>query len=198
MQISEIANLTAGIITSRVLVDRRNNPEGTNKEDAPLNRAIKVLVPKAIHDNRVDHELLADEKLAKEVSSDFLTQEGDLVIKFSSPYDSCLIEKEDEGLLIPSFCCKIRIKDPNRTDGNFLLAYLNSEKCKNELKNKCYGSIMAITKKSDVMKIEVPDFSIDKQKEIGNRFVLVKNIKKKMDGYVRLEQDRLDAIFGEN
>lgn len=197
MQISELATLTAGIITSRVLAGKHGKTETDEDKSIPFEQTIKVLIPKAIHDNKVDHELLAEEELVKEVSPDFLTQEGDLIIKFSSPYDSCLIEKEDEGLLIPSFCCKIRIKDFTKTDKHFLLAYLNSGKCKNELKSKCYGSVMAITKKSDVMKIEVPEFSEEEQKKIGSRFVTVMNIKKKMDEYIKLEQDRLDAVFGE-
>ncbi len=196
MQISDLADLTAGIITGRVLENSKLRHHD-DRGESPLKRKIKVLIPKAIHDNKVDHELLADEMLIKEVSPEFLTHEGDIIIKLSSPYDSCLIEKEDEGLLIPSFCCKIRIKDFEKTDKFFLLAYLNSETCKNELKSKCYGSVMAITKKSDVMKINVPEFLLEEQRKIGERFLNVEKIKKKMEEYIKLENDRLDSVFGE-
>ncbi len=196
MQISNLADLTAGIITGRVLENSKLHHHDDRGESS-IKRKIKVLIPKAIHDNKVDHKLLAEETLIKEVSPEFLTHEGDIIIKLSSPYDSCLIEKEDEGLLIPSFCCKIRIKDFEKTDKFFLLAYLNSEACKNELKSKCYGSVMAITKKSDVMKINIPEFLLEEQRKIGERFLNVGKIKKKMEEYIKLEQDRLDSVFGE-
>ena len=197
MQISDLAVLTAGVITSRVIIgDKRTIETDGDSHDGHYGTPIKVLVPKAIHDGSVDHELLAEEKQSREISPDYLTQEGDIIMKFSSPYDSCLITDKDEGLLIPSFCCKIRIKDFKKTDKYFLLAYLCSSKCKSELKNKCYGSVMAITKKSDVMKIDVPEFDKETQIEIGKRFLTVQMIRKKMDEYIQLEQERLDAVFG--
>lgn len=197
MQISDLAVLTAGVITSRVLIGEKNDLSIDSK-DSSYGKTIKVLVPKAIHDGKVDHSLLAVEKQSREISPDYLTQEGDIVMKFSSPYDSCLITDKDEGLLIPSFCCKIRIKDFNQIDKFFLLAYLCSGRCKTELKNKCFGSVMAITKKSDVMKIEVPVFSIEKQKNIGKRFQTVQALREKLEEYNRLENERLDAVFGGN
>ena len=197
MQISELATLTAGVITNRFLVtDKSTSVEEHDNEF--YGKPVKVLIPKAIHDGKVDHSLLAEEKQSREIPKDYLTEEGDIVMKFSSPYDSCLITENDVGLLIPSFCCKIRIKDFNAVDRFFLLAYLCSGKCKSELRNKCFGSVMALTKKSDVMKIEVPVFGMDSQKEIGKRFRTVQRIREKIDEYLNLEQERLDSVFGGN
>ncbi len=198
MKLSELANLTAGVITSRVLVGN-NRPSDSKEEDNQYRgKSIKVLVPKAIHDGKVDHSLLAEEKQNREIPSDFITQEGDIVMKFSSPYDSCIITAEDEGLLIPSFCCKIRLKDFSRTDKVFLLAYLCSNICKQELIKNCYGSVMAMTKKSDVMKIDVPEFDISVQNKLAKRFVTLQNTRAVFEEYLKLEQERFDVIFGGN
>ncbi len=93
MKLSDVAELTAGVITGRVLEDKKScivNPD---------NR-IQVLVPRAIHDGRLDKTLLAEEYRkddGRDIPSKFLTEKGDIIIKLSSPYDSCLIGDEDQG-----------------------------------------------------------------------------------------------------
>ena len=191
MKLSDCAELTAGVITGRVLEDRKNNTIN------PANR-IFVLSPRAIHDGEIDRSLLAEEYKkddGREIPSKFLTEDGDIIIKLSSPYDSCLIGAEDEGLLIPSFCLKIRVTDP-AVDRYFLLAFLNSKKCRDDLKSRCYGSVMAIVKKSDLEKVELPFFTPVEQEEIGRRYRTVGEIRTVMERYLSLEQERIDVVFG--
>ncbi len=192
MKLSDCAELTAGVITSRVLEDRRSNSVN------PDNR-IYVLAPRAIHDGKIDKSLLAEEYKkddGREIPSKFLTEKGDIIIKLSSPYDSCLIGEEDEGLLIPSFCLKIRVTDP-AIDRYFLLAFLNSKRCRDDLKSMCYGSVVAIVKKSDLERVELPFFSPVEQEEIGRRYRTVGQIRMAMERYISLEQERIDIVFGE-
>lgn len=192
MRLSDAAELTAGVITGRVLEDKKSSAIN------PDNR-IQVLVPRAIHDGRIDKSLLAGEYKkddGREIPSKFLTEKGDIIIKLSSPYDSCLIGEEDEGLLIPSFCLKIKVTDPT-VDRYFLLAFLNSKKCTDDLRSRCYGSVMAIVKKSDLEKVELPVFTTQEQEEIGRRYSTVKLIRAEMERYLSLEQERIDIVFGE-
>ena len=191
MKLSDVAELTAGVITGRVLEDKKScifNPD---------NR-IQVLVPRAIHDGRLDKTLLAEEYRkddGRDIPSKFLTEKGDIIIKLSSPYDSCLIGDEDEGLLIPSFCLKIKVTD-SAINRYFLLAFLNSKKCVEDLKSRCYGSVMAIVKKSDLEKVELPVFTTREQEEIGRRYRTVREIRSEMERYLSLEQERIDVLFG--
>ena len=128
---------------------------------------------------------------------DFKTKDGDIVIKLSSPYDSCLITPEFEGLLIPSFCMKIRVKEEKRIDRDFFLAYLSSDFFKTELRNKCYGTMTALTKKSDFRRITVPEVPREKQIEIGRRFRKVTHLEDLMNRYRELERERLDRVLEE-
>lgn len=211
MQLGEIATLTAGVLTSRVLYDGRrvnheelkDSPELTEKMKDSSGVPIKVLVPKAIKNGRIDEKLLENQVLIKDPKTgkekdvnEFKTNVGDIVIKLSSPYDSCLITPEFEGLLIPSFCMKI-VVDEDLIDRDFFLAYLSSDFFKTELRNKCYGAVTALTKKSDFMRITVPEVPHNKQIEIGQRFRKVTQLENLMNRYRELERERLDRILEE-
>ena len=216
MQLGEIADLTAGVLTSRVLYDGRRVNHEELKDSAELTEKmkessgvpIKVLVPKAIKNGRIDEKLLEDQVLIKDPKTgkeknvdDFKTKDGDIVIKLSSPYDSCLITPEFEGLLIPSFCMKIVVKEKlvkeKLIDRDFFLAYLSSDFFKTELRNKCHGAVTALTKKSDFMRITVPEVPGEKQIEIGQRFRKVTQLENLMNRYRELERERLDRILEE-
>lgn len=211
MQLGEIATLTAGVLTSRVLYDGRrvnheelkDSPELTEKMKDSSGVPIKVLVPKAIKNGRIDEKLLENQVLIKDPKTgkekdvnEFKTNVGDIVIKLSSPYDSCLITPEFEGLLIPSFCMKI-VVDEELIDRDFFLAYLSSDFFKTELRNKCYGTMTALTKKSDFMRITVPEVPREKQIEIGRRFRKVTHLEDLMNRYRELERERLDRVLEE-
>ena len=202
MQLKEIAELKAGVLTNRVLYDARKEEITENADESrDEDYYISVLVPKAIHDGKVDHALLERQKL-KDVNGrpkdvdDFRTREGDIIIKLASPYDACLITKEDERLLIPSFCLKVDA-DPEKVDRYFLLAYFSSGFFMNELKRKCYGSVTALLKKTDFEKITIPDIPLSGQKAIGERYRSVEKMKGLMKEFIALEKERLDTILEE-
>lgn len=190
MLLKDIALLTAGVITKRVIEDEKS--ENNNGEE------ILLLPPKAIQNGRIDHTLLQRETLieGKDISK-FLTREGDIVLKLSSPYDSVIIQKEDEGLLLPSFLLRIEITDKN-INPSYLLAYLNSSLFKESLKKSCYGSVTALVKKSDLDALDIPILSEDKMNEIASRYERMRKIKDKLEEYTDLEEERLNAIWREN
>ena len=198
MQLGDIARLTAGVITGRVLVDARKD------KDESTGFGIRVLVPKAIHDGKVDHSLLESQELQRDRKTgeeknvdNFRTKEGDIVIKLSSPYDSCIINREDEGLLVPSFCLRITDIDEEKVDRYFLLAYFHSKTFLEEIRKKCYGNVMALAKKSDFEKISVPDIPLCEQTAIGERFRRIGELKEAVRRYSSLEEERLDRILEE-
>lgn len=188
MLLKDIALLTAGVITRRVIEDEKSE----NGDE------ILLLPPKAIQNGRIDHTLLQRETVIKGKDiSKFLTQEGDIVIKLSSPYDSVIIQKKDEGLLLPSFLLKIEITDKN-INLSYLLAYLNSSLFKESLKKSCYGSVTALVKKSDLDALDIPLLSAEKMDEIALRYERMRKIKDKLEEYIALEEERLNAIWREN
>ena len=56
--LGDIAELTAGVISQRVLAD---------KEDVETGDSVFVLVPKAIHDGELDGNCLSKEMLKKDI-----------------------------------------------------------------------------------------------------------------------------------
>ena len=189
MLFKEIALLTAGVITRRVIAENENSEENGGE--------ILILPPKAICNGRIDHSLLQKGTLIKGNDiSRFLTRPGDIVLKLSAPYDSAIVNEEDKGLLIPSFLLRIEIITPN-IDRGYLLAYLNSLLFKESLIKNCYGAVTAITKKSDLEYLDIPLLSLEKQKEISSRYEKMMKIKDKLEEYVSLEKERLNSIWGE-
>lgn len=132
----------------------------------------KVLIPKAIFGGRVTHADLGIVKLKKAVDEERMTREGDIVLKLSTPYDAAYIKKNDEGLIVPSFCCVIRGGDTSKVDAEFLTAYLNTEYVREILKSKVAGTTMPMIKLSDIKNLEIPNLSLEKQKNLGEAYNL--------------------------
>lgn len=190
MLLKDIASLTAGVITKRVI----ENETAVAKKG----KEVLILTPKAIHDGRIDHTHLQKERLKSDIDiSKYFTKCGDIIIKLSAPYDSVIIKnKDDEGLFLPSFLLRIDVTNPDVKRG-YLLAYINSPLFKESLMKSCYGTVTALTKKSDLENIDIPILSEEKQEEISSRYERTLEIKNKIDCYLRLEEERLVSIWRE-
>lgn len=132
----------------------------------------QVLIPKAISNGRVNHSDLGTAKLKKSVDNERITKKGDVILKLSTPYDAAYIEDDDEELVVPSFCCIIRIGKGASIDPEFLVSYLNTSYARELLKAKVAGSTMPMIKISDVKDFEVPDVPMEKQRELGEAYSL--------------------------
>ena len=132
----------------------------------------KVLIPKAISGGRVTHADLGTVKLKKTVDEDRITRQGDIVLKLSTPYDAAYIGKDDEGLVVPSFCSILRGIEASKADTQFITAYLNTEYVREILKSKVAGTTMPMIKISDVRDLEIPNVSPEKQKALGEAYSL--------------------------
>lgn len=165
MKLENVASkISSGQIMTRI----------TAKEEAgeEVVKVCKVLAPKAIVDGRVVHKDLSEAKLKKEVDNEKITQVGDVVIKLATPYDSAYITEKDTGLVVPSFCVIIRGVDEELVDTRFLVSYLNTNYVINSLKAKVAGTTMPMIKLGDIKELEVPELSIDQQKQLGEVYSL--------------------------
>lgn len=180
-ELSEI-NIIGGQIISRVEA----------KDEKDKLDTMKVLLPKAISNGFVSMSDVGTVDVKIDVDMKKVTKEGDIVLKLSTPYDACLITKKEEGLLVPSFCAIIN-DIPKILSKEYLLAYLNSTACSNQIKNLVTGSTIAILSVSQIKKLEipVPDFSL--QQEIGTRYLEGINKIKLLNKIVKLEKEYLDS-----
>ena len=126
MKLKDITeSIITGVLTRRIVYDGEDNN--------PSLKDGKILVPKAIDNGLIDHSLLQSVKLERDVKDKFYTKMDDVIMKLSTPYDSCTIDREeDEGLIVPSFSVIIRgIKDGY--DPYFIMAFLSSKYAWNQI-----------------------------------------------------------------
>ena len=192
MKIRDIADeIITGVLTRRVVWEEGNG-------DPSLLKSEKILVPKAINDGLIDHSLLQEVKLFKEVQDKFYTRIGDVILKLSTPYDSCVIEKEeDEGLIVPSFSLIIRKINP-KYNPYFVMAFLSSKCAWAQIKNSREGRVLSIINNVSVAELDVPDFNDEEIKEISNRYKRFLNFKRLSAEIISLEKERNDSLFLKN
>lgn len=174
-------DLIGGQITSRV--EDKTGESG---------KSVDVLIPKAIIHGSVDHNNLGKLIIKSEIEDKKMTKEGDIVIKLSTPYDSCIITKNDEGLLVPSFCAIIRCLD-NSINKGYLVAYLNSEACISQIRNLVVGSTIAILSTGTLKKIEIFIPDKDKQLVISNDYLNALRKEQLLNKIIELEYEKVNS-----
>lgn len=188
MRLDSLCNVISGQIISRL--------KTKSGETSSAIKSARILMPKAIRDGGVIHDDLDEAQLSKDPSLNFLTKEGDIIFKLSSPYGAAYIDKTEEGLLVPSFCCRLtEIKD---VDPFFLLAYLNSKAAMHQYEVACGGAVVAILKINSVRTLEIPDISPAMQAEIGKRYRSILELRYLVENAFNLEKEKFEVLFKEN
>lgn len=177
-------NVIGGQITSRVEA----------KDISEKYETMEVLIPKAISNGRVNHDELGSIDVKLGVDQKRITTEGDIVIKLSTPYDACIISKDDEGLLVPSFCAIIN-NVPEEINKLYFLAFLNSQACKIQIKDIVSGSLTAILSTGQLKKISVPVPDSKVQDELAKKYEKYIEKIKLLEKIVKLESEYLDSRF---
>ena len=159
-------------------------------------QSIKVVIPKSIHsDGSIDSTEMPEEPLKVEPDQKKVTEIGDIVMKLSPPYDAAIVDKESEGAIVPSFCAII--KYDNSIDPGYLLAFLNSGYCKDQLKMQVTGSVMTVLSVGKLANIDFPLPAKKKQKEIGDSFAEAQNKLRLIRRIAELESKKNDVMIRE-
>ena len=187
MKLKNVAEeIITGVLTRRIVYD--GDADSTLQEG-------KILVPKSITDGLIDHTLLQTSRLGKLVKEKFYTRKGDVIMKLSTPYDSCVIEKkEDEGLIVPSFSVIIRgIRAPY--DPYFIMAFLSSKRAWSQIERSRSGRALSIISNESVSELELPSFSETEMKDISTRFRRYLEFRRLSAEIIGLEKERNDILF---
>lgn len=156
----------------------------------------KVLVPKCIHsDGSISAEEMPEENLRTPADPKKLTQDGDIVIKLSTPYDAGLVTTETEGAIVPSFCAIL--KPGHSIDSNYLLAFLNSSTCKDQLRIQVSGSVITVLSVGKIGSVNIPIPPKNEQHAIGGRFIETSDKLAILKKIAVLEAKRNDVVFKE-
>ena len=100
-----------------------------------------------------------------ELGGEHFTQEGDILIRLSHPNTAIYVDKDQEGLLIPSYFANIRVNHDGFVAG-YVAWYLNSEQVKNELLKFQVGTNIPSTNKGILEQIDIPEADREKQQII--------------------------------
>ena len=187
MKLKDVAEeIITGVLTRRIVYD--------GDADSSLQEG-KILVPKSITDGLIDHTLLQTSRIGKLVKEKFYTRKGDVIMKLSTPYDSCVIEKkEDEGLIVPSFSVIIRgIRAPY--DPYFIMAFLSSRRAWSQIERSRSGRALSIISNESVSELELPSFSETEMEVISTRFRRYLEFRRLSAEIIGLEKERNDILF---
>ena len=195
MKLSDIAGeIYTGVLMRRVVFEDSELAAMSDAETATLESA-RILVPKAIADGVIDHSQLQEVKLKKEVKEKFRTHQGDIIMKLSSPYDCCVIEKEeDENLIVPSFCLRIGSIDEDY-DPYFIMAYLTSASAWKQIEKTMMGRALSIISNESVSELMLPSMTPEQRHEAGYRYEKTLEFRRSAGRIIRLEKERNDSLF---
>lgn len=103
----------------------------------------------------------------EELTDRYLTLEGDIVIKLTTPYTTGYISKDLEGLVVPSQFAIIRTKD-DLINPEYLSMYLNSEKVKHDIWVSSTGVVVPVLKISELREFIIPVPNEIRQEQIAD------------------------------
>ncbi len=146
-----------------------------SSSDAPV--TVSVLVPKAIEDARIADDYLVEETVSN-VKDDLFTQEGDVVLKASTPYDHVYIDGKHTGLLVTSFGLILRKRPEANIDMRYLAAYFNMPQMTITLQYLSKGMTLQLLKKKDVEELSIPLPPVANQERLGRLFACVQERKR--------------------
>ena len=182
--LKEIAELNSGLVISR-------------KKATMSDEVVKIyqqLNLRSINKNGfIDLQLLETLEAKEPIDSNYLTSEGDIVVRLTDPFTAVYITKEYEGLVVSSNFCIVKVND--NYSAKFLASYLNSENASKFLQSKLQGSIMKNINMSTVADLPVPQISKERQDIIGKLVDAQIEKIKVTDRIKQLEELRIKALL---
>lgn len=156
MYLGEIARIKVGLVVSR----KKAEVDLEVKAEYPL-----ISLKNIQADGTFTDEPIEIFKSKEVLDAEFFTREGNILVRLSHPNTAVLIDKEQEGLLIPSYFANVEIIDTNVLPG-YIAWYLNTDKVKGELLKSQMGSHIPSTNKQILEKISIPELDLSKQQMI--------------------------------
>ncbi len=180
-------DITSGQIMSRVTA--------TGKMDEPSIGKYKVVIPKCINsDGTLSLSDMAEEEVRVIPDAKRLTKPGDIVMKLSTPYSAAMIDEDSSGCLVPSFCAIVTCCNPE-IDTEYLLAFLNSETCKAQLRNQVAGAVMTVLSVGKIKEAIMPIPDMNRQLQIAEEFRESQRKLQVIRDIMALTEKRNDIVF---
>lgn len=157
MKLGDISTIRTGLVLSR------KQARGPSEKRIPYKLLnLRSIDPKGYIDTDQLDVFEASEKL----TTDYLTCEGDVLVRMSAPYTAVLIDKYTSGLVISSYFIIIRCNREKILPG-YLCRLLNTEAEKHRIYENTFGNVLSSIKATYFSNLEIVLPTIDKQRKIA-------------------------------
>jgi len=155
MKLGAIANIRIGLPLAR--------KKGDIHDDSYFR--YKVVTLKSISQNGVLLHNELDEFIAtEELSDNYITQEGDILVRLRAPNFSVYIDSKSSGLIVPALMAIVK---PNNTINNQYLAhFINSNIAQRKLEKELQGTTVSMLKARELSELEITIPSLKTQEKI--------------------------------
>lgn len=102
------------------------------------------------------------------INSQYLTKENDVIVRLRAPTTAIYVNSRNTALIVPSLMAIITNIDASILDSKYLTYYLNSQYIQNQLLKNSQGTSIAMTKRTDLMELEINLPPLEKQQKIVN------------------------------
>ncbi|GAA0777112.1 hypothetical protein GCM10008908_31660 [Clostridium subterminale] len=184
MKLDKIADVSTGLVLARKKASGNNG------------FGYELLTLRSFNENGyIEDDYLDDFISEDKINQQYLTKEGDVIVRLSSPNTAVYITKELENMVIPSLFAIIR-NESNNILSEFIAVFLNSKKCRRLLAADTIGSVISIVKTSAFKDLHIPKYTIEKQRDIIKVNSLVIKEKKLLMELLKEKQKCHKAIMG--
>lgn len=183
-KIGDLASVTTGLVVKR--------KQAELPED--IVARYKMLTLKSFEQEGLNTDELEIFDCSEQLDHKYLTKEGDIVIRLSHPNTAIIIDREQEGYLIPSLFAVIRL-GTNALLPEYLSIYLNSDLMKRFYVKGAVGSTIQIIKTSMLKDLVIRFPSLERQLKVVELNRLIVKEKKLLSELVAEKSKYHNAII---
>ena len=156
MKLGEVASVRSGLVLKR--------KEAKPDQPSIVYRALNLR--SIISNGYLDAAQLDSFSASEVLSSDYLTHEGDIVIRLTAPYTAILIDKSTAGIIITSNFVVIRV-DSKLMLPSYLAWLLNTPKQKKQIYESATGNMLSAINAKYYANLNLTLLPIDDQRKIA-------------------------------
>ena len=157
MKLKELTDVKIGLSLER----KKANLASTNTIN------YKVLTLKSfVSSNKLEELPYEYFTASTEIGTQYLTKEGDVIVRLRSPNYAIFINNNNTGLIVSSLMAIITNIFPNVLDSKYLTYYLNSQCIQSKLVTQ--GTAIPMIKIVDLLELDISLPTIEKQQKIVN------------------------------
>lgn len=154
--LKDIADIRVGLVITRKKAQLSSQIKAKYKLITLKNIEVDGLFNNEEYEEFYSTEILNDE---------YLTEEGDILMRMSEPHTVVYIDKSKQGLLVPSYFAIIKVTDSNFLP-QYVAWYLNSSKIKKEIKRNLSGGTVLFINIRNIAELKIKHIPIEKQEAI--------------------------------